>query len=171
LATTGSVGVGRRDATTITISNGVISATATSGVSRVVASGTTDTASPADSTIVWNSSSSSAKTEILPQCTSSAPIAGRTFWVKGAKGDEGTNNITVQATGGSTFDGNGSAIINVARGSYGFQCDAAGGNYDVLAYYPGNGVFGGGPPPCGALQADFSVSTGCNAVALPITIR
>jgi hypothetical protein len=77
----------------------------------------------------------------------------------------------LQATGSSTFDGSGSAIINVARGSYGFQCDVAGGNYDVLAYYSGSGVFGGGPIPCGALQADFSVSTGCNAVALPMTIR
>ena len=71
--------------------------------------------------------SSSAKTETLPQCTSSAPIVGHTFWVKGAKGDEATNNITVQASGGSTFDGNGIAIINVAFGGYGFQCDAAGG--------------------------------------------
>ncbi len=171
LATTGSFGVVQPDGTTIAISNGVISATAASGVSRVVASGTTDFASTADSTIVWNSSSSSAKTEILPQCTSSAPIAGHTFWIKGAKGDEETNNITVQAAGGSTFDGSGSAIINAARGSYGFQCDTAGGTYDVLAYYSGNGVFGSGPIPCDALQADFSVSTGCNAVTLPMTIR
>jgi hypothetical protein len=171
LATTASFGIVQPDGTTIAISNGVISATAASGVSRVVASGATDSASTADNTIVWNSTSSSAKTEILPQCTSSAPIVGHTFWVKGAKGDEGTNNITVLATGGSTFDGSGSAIINGARGGYGFQCDAAGGNYDVLAYYSGNGVFGSGPIPCGALQADFSVSTGCNAVAFPMTIR
>jgi hypothetical protein len=171
LATTGAFGIVEPDGTTIGISNGVISATATSGVSRVIASGATDSATTADSTIVWNSLSSSAKTETLPQCTSSAPIVGHTFWVKGAKGDEATNNITVQAAGGSTFDGNGSAIISLARGGYGFQCDAAGDNYDVLAYYAGNGVFGGGPTPCGALQTDLSVSTGCNAIALPVMIR
>lgn len=172
LATTGSFGLVKPDGTTITISNGVITSTVpASGVSRIVSSGTTDSATTTDGTIVWSSSSSSSKTETLPQCTSSVPIGGHTFWVKGAKGDEATNNITVQAAGGSTFDGYGSAIINVAFGGYGFQCDAAGGNYDVLAYYSGNGVFGGGPTPCGALQADFSVSTGCNAVALPLTIR
>src|SRR5271165_1257522 len=84
LATTGSFGVVEPDGTTIAISNGVISATAASGVSRVIASGTTDSATTADSTIVWNSSSSSAKTETLPQCISSPPIVGHTFWVKGA---------------------------------------------------------------------------------------
>ena len=30
------------------------------------------------------------------------------------------------------------------------------------------GVFGGGATPCGALQVDFSVSTGCNAIGLSI---
>jgi hypothetical protein len=171
LATIGSYGLVQPDGTTIGISNGVISATAASGVSRAIFSGATDFATTADGTIVWNSSSSSAKTEILPQCTSSAPIVGHTFWVKGAKGDEAANNITVQAAGGSTFDGNGSAIIRVARGGYGFQCDAAGDNYDVLAYYAGNGVFGGGPTPCGTLQTDFAVGTGCNAIVLPMIIR
>lgn len=171
LATTGAFGIVEPDGTTITISNGVISATAASGVSRVIASGTSDHATTADGTIVWNSSTSAAKTEVLPQCTSSAPSVGHVFWVKGAKGDEATNNITVQATGSSTFDGNGTAIINVALGGYGFQCDAAGGNYDVLAYYSGNGVFGGGPTPCGALQTDFSLSTGCNVIALPMMPR
>ena len=166
LATAASFGVVKPDGTTIGILNGVISATAASGVSRAITSGAADSATTADGTIVWNSSSSSAKTETLPQCTSSAPIVGHTFWVKGAKGDEATNNITVQAVGGSTFDGNGSAIISVALGGYGFQCDAAGGNYDVLAYYAGNGVFGGGPTPCGALQADFSGGAGCNVIRL-----
>jgi len=172
LATTSAFGIVKPDGMTITISNGVITATVpASGVSRVVSSGTTDSATTTDGTIVWNSSSSSSKTETLPQCTSSAPIVGHTFWVKGANGDEATNNIIVQAAGGSTFDGNGSAIINVALGGYGFQCDTAGGNYDVLAYYSGNGVFGGGPTPCGALQTDFSLSTGCNVVALPMMLR
>jgi hypothetical protein len=171
LATIAAFGVLKPDGTTIVISNGVISATAASGVNRVIANGATDSATTADGTIVWNSSSSSAKTEILPQCTSSAPIVGHTFWVKGGKGDEATNNITVQAAGGSTVDGNGSAIISVARAGYGFQCDAAGGNYDVLTYYAGNGVFGGGPTACGAVQTDFTVTTGCNAIALPVMIR
>jgi len=170
LATTGSFGIVEPDGRTIEISNGVISATVGSGVSRVVSSGSADSASTSDQTIVWNSSSSSVKTETLPQCTSSAPIVGHVFWIKGAKGDEATNHITVQATGGSTFDGNGIAIVNVAFGGYGFQCDAAGGNYDVLAYYSGSGVFGS-VPPCGSLQTDLSVSTGCNAVTLPMTIR
>jgi hypothetical protein len=169
LATTNSFGIVKPDGTTIAISNGVISATAASGVSRVIASGTTDSATTADGTIVWNSSSSSSKTETLPQCTSSPPIVGHTFWVKGAKGDEATNNITVQASGGSKFDGNGLAIINVAFGIYALQCDAA-ANYDVLAYYSGNGVFGSSTP-CGALETDFSMTTGCNAIAFPITIR
>jgi hypothetical protein len=170
LATTNSFGIVRPDGTTIAISSGVISATAASGVSRVIASGTTDSATAADGTIVWNSSSPSAKTETLPQCTSAAPIVGHTFWVKGAKGDEATNNITVQASGGSTLDGNGIALVDVAFGGYAFQCNAAGGNYDVLAYYSGNGVFGSATP-CGALETDFSVSTGCNAAALQLTIR
>ena len=166
LATASAFGIIEPDGTTITISNGVISATAASGVSRVVSSGTADSATAADQTIVWNSSSSAAKTETLPQCTSSAPSVGHIFWVKGAKGDEATNNITVQSSF-TTFDGHGTAVINVANGGYGFQCDAAGGNYDVLAYYSGNGVFGS-LTPCGALQADYSMSTGCNAVALPM---
>ena len=170
LATINSFGILKPDGTTIAISNGVISATAASGVSRVIASGTTDSATTADGTIVWKSSSSSAKTETLPQCTSSPPIVGHTFWVKGAKGDEATNTITVQASGGSMLDGDGIAVVNVAFGGYAFQCDAASGNYNVLAYYSGNGVFGASTP-CGALQTDFSVSTGCNVVALPVTIR
>ena len=61
-----------------------------------------DSASTADSTIVWGSSSSSAKTEILPQCTSAAPIAGHTFWVKGAKGDEA--NQQYHRAGGRRVD-------------------------------------------------------------------
>jgi hypothetical protein len=170
LATTNSFGIIKPDATTITISNGVISATAASGTGRVIASGMTDSATTADGTIVWNSSSASAKTETLPQCISSPPIVGHTFWVKGAKGDEATNNITVQASGGSTFDGHGIAVVNAAFGGYAFQCDAASGNYNVLAYYSGNGVLGNSAP-CGVLETDFSVSTGCNVVALPITIR
>ena len=99
---------------------------------------------------------------------SAAGSAGHTFWIKGAKGDEATNTITVQASGGSTFDGgNASAVVNVADGGYGFQCDGGTTLY-VLAYYAGNGVFSGGPTPCGALQTDYSVSTGCNAVAIPM---
>src|SRR5271157_3282781 len=102
LATTSSFGIVKPDGTTLTISNGLISATTTVG------------------TIVWNSSTSSAKTETLPQCSSSASIAGHTFWVKGTKGDEATNKITVQASGGSTFDGShATAIINVPYGGYG----------------------------------------------------
>jgi hypothetical protein len=163
-ATIGAFGIVKPDGTTLTILNGLLTATSTSGISRIVTSGTTDSATTADGTIVWHSSSLSAKTETLPQCTSSAGISGHTFWVKGAKGDEATNNITVQATGGSTFDGNANAIVNVAYGGYGFQCD--GNNYDVLVYYSGNGVFG--TTPCGALQTDSSVSTGCNAVAIPM---
>ena len=170
LATTNSFGIVKPDGTTLTISNGLISATSYSGITRTVASGTADNAAATDGTIVWNSATSAAKTETLPQCTSSASIAGHTFWVKGAKGDEATNKITVQASGGSTFDGNGTAIVNVPFGGYGFQCDATGGNYDVLAYYSGSGVFGSATP-CGALQTDLSVSTGCNAVTLPMMIR
>jgi hypothetical protein len=167
LATTGAFGIVKPDGRTLTISNGLLSATSYDGVTRTVASGATDTATTADGTIVWNSATSSAKTQTVPQCTSSADVAGHTFWVKGAKGDEATNNITVQATGGSTFDGNAHAIVNVAYGAYGFQCDGS-STYDVLAYYSGNGVFGGGPTPCGALETDYSVSTGCNAVTIPM---
>jgi hypothetical protein len=167
LATASAFGIVKPDGSTLAISNGVLSATSYDGITRTVESGTIDSAAATDGTIVWNSSSSSAKTETLPQCTSSAGIAGHTFWVKGAKGDEATNNITVQASGGSTFDGNAHAIVNMPYGAYGFQCDG-GSTYDVLAYYSGNGAFGGGPTPCGALQADYSVSTGCNAVAIPI---
>jgi hypothetical protein len=167
LATTGAFGIVKPDGSTLTISNGLLGATSHDGITRTVASGVTDTATTADGTIVWNSATSSAKTETLPQCTSSASVAGHTFWVKGAKGDEATNNITVQATGGSTFDGNAHAILNVAYAAYGFQCDGS-STYDVLAYYSGNGVFGGGPTPCGALQTDYSVSTGCNALAIPM---
>src|SRR5271166_4187244 len=168
LATTSSFGIVKPDGTTLTISNGLISATSYSGITRTVASGTADNAATTDGTIVWNSSTSSAKTETLPQCSSSASIAGHTFWVKGTKGDEATNKITVQASGGSTFDGShATAIINVPYGGYGFQCDGS-TTYDVLAYYGGNGVFGGSLTACGALQTDYSVATGCNAVAIPI---
>src|SRR5215469_6610864 len=105
LATTGAFGIVKPDGSTVTISGGVISAVATSsGISRVVSSGTADSATVTDDTIAWNSSTSLPKTETLPQCTTSAPIVGHRFWIKGIKGDEATNNITVQASGGSTFD-------------------------------------------------------------------
>ena len=168
LATTGAFGIVKPDGTTLVISAGLLSATSYSGITRTISSGTTDSAAATDGTIVWNSSTSSAKTETLPQCSSAAGSAGHTFWIKGAKGDEATNTITVQASGGSTFDGgNARAVVNVAYGGYGFQCDGS-STYDVLAYYAGNGVFSGGPTPCGALQTDYSVSTGCNAVAIPM---
>ena len=168
LATTGAFGIVKPDGTTLVISAGLLSATSYSGITRTISSGTTDSAVATDGTIVWNSSTSSAKTETLPQCSSAAGSAGHTFWIKGAKGDEATNTITVQASGGSTFDGgNASAVVNVAYGGYRFQCDGS-STYDVLAYYAGNGVFSGGPTPCGALQTDYSVSTGCNAVAIPM---
>jgi hypothetical protein len=168
LATTSSFGIVEPDGTTLTISAGLISATSYSGITRTVASGTADNAATTDGTIVWNSATLAAKIETLPQCSSSASIAGHTFWVKGAKGDEATNHITVQASGGSTFDGgHATAIINVAYGGYGFQCDG-GTTYGVLAYYAGNGVFAGGLTACGALQTDYSVATGCNAVAIPM---
>ena len=89
---------------------------------------------------------------------------------QGRKGGRGNQHFTVQATGGSTFDGSGSAIINVPRGGYGFQCTRPASTTTCWPITPER-RFGGGPIPCGALQADFSVSTGCNAVTLPMTIR
>ena len=172
VATTSAIGLVKPDGTTLTITaGGTLSSTSYTGVTRTVGSGIIDSASATDGTIVWNSSTSSAKTETLPQCTSGAGSNGHTFWVKDGHGDANTNNITIQASGGSTFDGtNGSAIINVDHGGYGFQCDGV-NTYDVLAYYSGNGVFGGGLTPCGALQTDFSVATDCNAVAMPLLLR
>lgn len=87
---------------------------------RIVASGSSDTATLADGTIVWDKGSGSPSSENLPACT--AALKGRIFTVKDGKGDAATNNITVSAPS-SSIDGGEAYDIDQPHAAATFQCD------------------------------------------------
>lgn len=96
----------------------------TLGTLRTVSSGTTDTASSADGTIAWNSSSTSAKTESLYSCSSSAK--GLQVTVKDEYGSAGTYNISIAPAGSDTIDAATSYYLAFNYQSATFQCNGAG---------------------------------------------
>lgn len=100
---------------------------------RVIASGTTDTATSTDGTIAWNSATSGAKAEAIYGCTSS--VNGRSLILKDQYGNAGTYAITITPASG-TVNGASSYTLAVNQQAVQFQCDGTTGDWMVLA--PGN---------------------------------
>jgi len=73
--------------------------------------------------IVAVTNTAAARTVSLPQA--SAAIVGEPYLVKDESGAAGTNNITVNVTGGGTIDGAASKVINTNYGSLRFYTDGA----------------------------------------------
>lgn len=96
-------------------------------IPRTITTGTSDTANSADQAMWWKVAAGGAKTQTLPQCTSSGPF--QPFIVQDAQGDAATNNITVSAPS-STINGAANKVINTNYGILKLQCDGA-GNYMV----------------------------------------
>ncbi len=93
---------------------------------RVIANGSSDTASLADYFIAWNSASGAAKAESIPACT---VIRAPSFVIKDEQGDAAANNITITPASG-TIDGSGTYVISTNKGSVTLTCDG-GSNYMV----------------------------------------
>ena len=74
---------------------------------RIISSGTSDTASASDHLIAWNSASASAKTETIPSPT----LIGDTYVIKDAYGNAATYNITITPVSG-TIDNASSYVLN-----------------------------------------------------------
>ncbi len=100
--------------------------TAGIGAVRNVTSGSTDTATTADSTINWLSASGAAKTETLPGCTAS--ISGIELWIKDSQGDAHSNPIALTPSSG-TIDGAASVSIDVNFGAGHVRCDGSHTNW------------------------------------------
>jgi len=87
---------------------------------RLISSGSSDTATNTDGSIGWNSASASAKTESIPAPTQ----LGQNITIKDAYGNAGTYSITVTPVSGTidgqanyVLDQNYEAITLVANGS------------------------------------------------------
>ena len=79
---------------------------------RVVASGASDTSKSSDGTILWNSSTASAKSESIPAPTT----LGRTLTIADNVGNAGTYNITITPVSGP-IDKAATYVISVNSGS------------------------------------------------------
>lgn len=101
----------------------------TLGTLRVVASGTSDTATSLDGTIAWNSSSALGKSEALYACGSNAQ--GHLVTIKDEAGTAGTYPITVSPAGGNTIDNGSTYIMAFNYQSTTFQCAGSSGNWIV----------------------------------------
>lgn len=97
-----------------------------SGTVRQVTSGTTDTATVADSVIAWNSATSGAKTQNILAGT----FNGQTFTVVDEYGDAATNNIIITIIGG-TINGAATYTINLNTQSITMKWNGN-GNYIVV---------------------------------------
>lgn len=94
------------------------------GALRIIASGTTDSATSLDVTLAWNSASASGKTETLYACSSGSK--GGIIIVKDEKGTAGTYPITVAPSGINTIDNAATYIMAFNYQSTQFQCDGLG---------------------------------------------
>ncbi len=95
---------------------------------RTVSSGTTDTATVADSAIRWNSSTSGSKTETLFAC--SAALDGISLPIIDEKGDAGSNTIALSSSSG-TINGLTSFPLDVNDGAVTLICDGNTDNWTV----------------------------------------
>ena len=91
---------------------------------RIIASGTTDTATAADVTIAWNSAATSAKTESLYACGSAQK--GDQITIKDEKGNSSTYPVGIDANGGNTIDGLSVYYLAFNLQSAWLQCDGSG---------------------------------------------
>ena len=87
---------------------------------RKVLSGSTDFALTTDAVIVWESSTATAKSEVLP--AASSVTTGTTMTVKDGYGNAQLYPITVSTISG-TFDGQSSFVIAVNRAAISFVSD------------------------------------------------
>lgn len=116
-----------------TVGQAVVTPNATVGFPTIrrITTGTTDTATTSDSTIVIALGSAANFAETLPACVSG--INGQIIIVKDEKGQAGANPITVKATTSTvdTIVGATGLIMNANFQSINFQCDsaAASGNW------------------------------------------
>lgn len=101
----------------------------TIGTLRQVSSGTTDSATSADGTVAWNSSSALAKTESLYACSSGS--RGNLLTVVDEKGTAGTYPITLSPAGGNTINGGSTYIMAFNNQSTTLQCAGSDGNWVV----------------------------------------
>lgn len=89
---------------------------------RLIASGTTDTATSADYYIRWNSASLSAKSQVLPTC--SGGLGAATIIVIDGVGNAGTYAINISVASGTIQKASGvPAVLSSPFGSMTFVCD------------------------------------------------
>lgn len=90
------------------------------GAGRLVASGTTDTATTADVTIGWTSATTSAKTQTIYACNSGVPF--RTLIIKDAIGTAATYPLSVVPAAG-TIDNATKVVLNFNLWAVTLICD------------------------------------------------
>lgn len=88
---------------------------------RSVASGSSDTASSTDYTIIWQTGTSGARTETLPVCTG-ATFGGQNIVIADGAGNAASGTITAAAQGSDVIHG--TSTITTNYGSLRFQCVA-----------------------------------------------
>jgi hypothetical protein len=89
---------------------------------RIVATGTTDSVLSTDISIFWNSSSTGAKAESIPACSSGS--AGRPLHFKDEVGTAGQYNIVLTPASG-TIDNGSTFSMNASFQAVGLQCDGS----------------------------------------------
>jgi hypothetical protein len=95
---------------------------------RVILTGSADAASTTDITIAWNSSSASAKSQVVPACTSLN--AAKIYTIKDEYGNAQQYPITIAPPSG-TIDGLNTYVIQTNLAAVTMQCDGI-SNYVVL---------------------------------------
>ncbi|POR52746.1 hypothetical protein B0G62_10443 [Paraburkholderia eburnea] len=154
-----------------------------SSVRQILGNAITDAASTRDRFILWNSTSTSAKTETIPGCTTPALVAsgspstaGQTITIVDEAVTAGAYPITVNPTTGQINFGS-SAVISQNSGSLTLTCDGAGnwvtaspatGSFGALS---ASGAVGGAgfsnylasPPAIGGATANAGTFTTVNA--------
>lgn len=90
---------------------------------RSISSGASDVATSSDSTIAWNSATTSAKTQNLYACTSS--VKGYPIYVKDEIGTASTYAIMITPNGSDTIDKAASLTIAFSFQGIQLRCDGA----------------------------------------------
>lgn len=112
------------DNVTVTCPGGVLSAsTLLAPTVTRVASGTTNTISSCAAvlcTVAWDSSTSSSKTQTIPNCAGGVAYL---LAIKDQKGDAAANNITVAPVSAGTIEGGSTLVMVVNKEAITLQCD------------------------------------------------
>lgn len=91
---------------------------------RVIASGTSDTATSIDDTVDWKSAATSAKTETLYQCT--ATWQGKALSVVDDIGTAATYPVAILPHAGDTILNSSGYVLNFNNQSVTFKCNGSG---------------------------------------------